>query len=91
MLRLTGETGTEFWLKRAADDLVMSEAGIEHDQVVDHCRQGLEILKAISIERAKLGPHPRTHDLIRLPNNLDIQRRRIASTPHQAAVRLLWN
>ena len=68
---------TERWLRRATDDL--AAASLTLDQRMEelslfHCQQALEkLLKAIVVERLGSGYVRRTHDLVSLAEELQLE------------------
>ena len=67
---------TERWVEIAESDLraagVVLNEGL-FQQTVFYCQQSIEkLLKAIWTERHGSGTHPRTHNLVKLANGLDL-------------------
>jgi HEPN domain-containing protein len=72
---------TERWVEVAESDLRAARAVLDeglYQQTVFYCQQSIEkLLKAIWTERHGSGTHPRTHNLVKLADKLQLQ------PPHQ--------
>ncbi|MGH9198783.1 MAG: HEPN domain-containing protein [Acidimicrobiia bacterium] len=68
---------TENWVRLADEDLRVAKVGFESSlfrPCVFHCQQALEkLLKAVWIERASEGLPRRTHDLVGLADELQLE------------------